>query len=274
MGADNNLPEAKNIMTTKSGLIPTDINEAMKLSEILAKSEIVPKDFIGKPSNIFVAVNWGIEIGLSPMQSLQSIAVINGRPAIWGDSALALVRGSGKLEYIKEEQTEAEAICKVKRVGEPEVVVKFSMADANRAGLVNRSPVWKAYPKRMLQMRARSFALRDVFTDVLKGIGIAEEVEDSIEVEAEKPKPVTMPKEEGATTTTVDLNAPKAEEVIDVPDEPEITEPEVVTVGDITKHYQSVDSDTKAKITGILPQDWRTQDGEKLAELLKEIKAL
>lgn len=273
MSADNNLPEAKNIMETKSGLIPTNIAEAMQLSEILAKSEIVPTDFRGKPSNIFVAVNWGIEIGLSPMQSLQSIAVINGRPSIWGDSALALVRGSGKLESIKETQTETEATCTVKRVGEPEVTTRFTMADANKAGLVNRSPVWKAYPKRMLQMRARSFALRDVFTDVLKGIGIVEEVKDSIDVEAESPSPVEAPKVE-AETTTVNLKNNEPEVTEAVIDEPELETPTVVTVDDIKALYKEADTETKAKITGVLPKDWRTNTPEQLSELLTKIKAL
>src|SRR3546814_15538068 len=37
---------------------------------------------------------------------------------------------------------------------------------------------WSQYPQRMRQMRARAWAMRDGFADVLKGIGIAEEVRD------------------------------------------------------------------------------------------------
>ena len=37
---------------------------------------------------------------------------------------------------------------------------------------------WTQYPKRMRQMRARAFALRDVFADILKGMPIAEELQD------------------------------------------------------------------------------------------------
>ena len=54
----------------------------------------------------------------------------------------------------------------------------FSQEDAKRANLWGKAGPWTAYPKRMLQMRARSFALRDSFPDALKGVGISEEVRD------------------------------------------------------------------------------------------------
>lgn len=264
-----NLPEETNIMTTKSGLIPTNINEAMQLSEILAKSEIVPTDFRGKPSNIFVAVNWGIEIGLSPMQSLQSIAVINGRPSIWGDAALALVRGSGKLEYIHETQNEREATCVVKRKGEPsEATYKFSMEDAQRAGLLNRNGPWKHYPKRMMQMRARSFALRDVFTDVLKGIGLAEEQEDQIEADV-LPK---QPKENPIDPLAKEEPAENPGEVHDA----EIEEDGVTsyTLDDVKALYMDAEPKVQAKMGEVFTKhgNWREfTDQAKINELYNDL---
>lgn len=262
------LPAETNIMTTKSGLIPTNINEAMQLSEILAKSDIIPNDFKGKPSNIFVAVNWGIEIGLSPMQSLQSIAVINGRPSIWGDSALALVRGSGKLEYIKETQTDFEANCILKRKNEPEVQYKFSIKDAEKAGLISRSSVWKAYPKRMMQMRARSFALRDTFTDVLKGIGIAEEVQDSEDLTTHG---IKVPQKQEPMAEPIDpLSAPKED----------YTEAEIevdVTLDDVKALYMDATAEHKAKMGDIFQKrgDWRAMmDKGEIKSLYDEVKAV
>jgi hypothetical protein len=58
------------------------------------------------------------------------------------------------------------------------VVAKFSVEDAKRAGLWGKQGPWSAYPKRMMQMRARGFALRDAFPDVLKGLITAEEAQD------------------------------------------------------------------------------------------------
>ena len=68
-------------------LVPQTLTEATELAGLLAQSTIVPIDFRGKPGDVLVAMMMGGEVGLSPIQSLQNIAVINGRPCIWGDSA-------------------------------------------------------------------------------------------------------------------------------------------------------------------------------------------
>ena len=160
-------------------LAPRDIKEALAFAEMLSKSNMVPKDFIGNPGNILVAVQWGMELGPQPMQAMQNIAVINGRPSLWGDSVIALVKASPTCEYIIEEVGDDSATCRVKRRGEPEQERSFSTADAKAAGLLGKQGPWSQYRKRMLQMRARSWALRDVFPDVLRGMPIAEEVMDT-----------------------------------------------------------------------------------------------
>lgn len=160
-------------------LNPKSLEEAIKFAEVLSKSNIIPKDFAGNPGNILVAVQWGMELGLQPMQAMQSIAVINGRPALWGDAVIGLVRGSPLCEYIYESDDGETAVCRVKRRGEEEQIRTFSTEDARQAGLANKSGPWTQYPKRMRQMRARAFALRDVFPDVLRGMPVAEEVQDT-----------------------------------------------------------------------------------------------
>lgn len=175
-------------------LAPKSLDEAMRFAEILSKSSIVPKDFSGNPGNILVAIQWGLELGLQPMQAMQNIAVINGRPALWGDAVIALVRSSPLCEYIYETDDGETATCRVKRRGEDEQVRTFSMADAKAANLLGKAGPWTQYPKRMRQMRARAFALRDVFPDVLRGMPVAEEVQDMVPAErdmgsAQRPAP-------------------------------------------------------------------------------------
>ena len=160
-------------------LAPNDLNEAMRFADMLASSSIVPKDYVGKPGNCLVAIQWGMELGLQPMQAMQSIAVINGRPSLWGDAMLALVKAHPAFEWIKEECDGTVAICTIKRRGEPEVVQSFSLEEAKRAGLTGKAGPWIQYPKRMLQMRARGFALRDAFPDALRGVVSAEEARDT-----------------------------------------------------------------------------------------------
>lgn len=159
-------------------LSPQTFEQALTFSNYLADSDMVPKDFKGKPGNCLVAIQWGMEIGLKPLQAMQNIAVINGRPSLWGDAVIALVRSSPLCEYIIEDDDGRTATCKVKRRGEPEQYRTFSMDDAKAAGLVGKQGPWTQYPKRMRQMRARAFAVRDVFPDVLKGLPVAEEVMD------------------------------------------------------------------------------------------------
>lgn len=159
-------------------LSPQTFDQALTFSKYLADSDLVPKDFKGRPGNCLVAIQWGAELGLKPLQAMQNLAVINGRPALWGDAVIALARSSPLCEYVVETDDGSTATCKVKRRGEPEQVRTFSMDDAKAAGLSGKQGPWTQYPKRMRQMRARAFALRDVFPDVLRGLPVAEEVMD------------------------------------------------------------------------------------------------
>ena len=145
-------------------LSPQTFEQAMKFSHMLADSDLVPKDFKGKPGNCLIAMQWGAELGLKPMQAMQNLAVINGRPALWGDAVIALVRSSPLCEFVIETDDGNTATCRVKRRGEPEQVRTFSMDDARAAGLAGKQGPWAQYPQRMRQMRARAFALRDVET--------------------------------------------------------------------------------------------------------------
>lgn len=159
-------------------LSPQTFEQALTFAKYLADSDMVPKNFHGKPGDCLIAMQWGMEVGLKPLQALQNIAVINGRPSLWGDAIIALVRSSPLCEYVVEVQTDALATCRVKRRGEAEEVRTFSMEDAKKAGLTGKAGPWTQYPKRMMQMRARAFAMRDVFPDVLKGLHSAEESMD------------------------------------------------------------------------------------------------
>lgn len=161
-------------------LSPKTFEQALTFAQYLSESDMVPKDFKGKPGNCLIGMQWGMELGLKPLQAIQNIAVINGRPSLWGDAMLALVRSSPLCEYVVEDwQPDGTAFCRAKRRGEPEQVRTFSDEDARLAGLLGKQGPWTTGPKRMKQMRARAFALRDVFTDVLRGMPMAEEVMDT-----------------------------------------------------------------------------------------------
>lgn len=169
-------------ISKQNSLAPRNMLEAIEFAKMMANSDFVPKDCKGKPGNILAAVQFGAELGLAPMQAMQNIAVINGRPCLWGDAMQGLVQASGLLEDMKEWDDGETAFCKVKRKGFSEShTVSFSNEDAKRAGLFGKQGPWSQYPTRMRKMRARAFALRDQFADVLRGINSAEEVSDYVE---------------------------------------------------------------------------------------------
>lgn len=169
-------------MTNAMVLRPQTFDQLETFANMAAKSALVPRDYQGKPENIMLAVQMGSEIGLAPMQALQNIAVVNGRPSVWGDAMLALCKThpawAGISERIEGDGDAMRGICEIQRRGDNPVSVSFSVADAKRAGLWGKPGPWTQYPQRMLQMRARGFALRDAFPDALKGLISAEEARD------------------------------------------------------------------------------------------------
>ena len=190
-------------MTENRGLSLATMGDALAFAKMVSGTEFAPKDFRGKPEACLLAIQHGSEIGLSPMQSLQSIAVVNGRPTIYGDAALAVCLASVVCEYVTEsvdgEGDRMVATCSAQRRGYPAPITStFSVADAKAAGLWGKQGPWSQYPKRMLAMRARGFALRNAFADVLRGLVTAEEAQDyqvtGIEVVPARaaPTPVTV----------------------------------------------------------------------------------
>ena len=166
-------------------LAPASFSELVQFAQMAAKSQLVPKEYRNQPEDIMLAVQLGSEVGLRPMQALQNIAVINGRPAVWGDALPGLCKASPVYDDIIEtwenehEPDQLVAVCIAKRHGSTPVTARFSVMDAKRAGLWTKAGPWQTYPRRMLQMRARSFALRDAFPDVLKGLISVEEALDN-----------------------------------------------------------------------------------------------
>jgi hypothetical protein len=178
------------------GIVPQTLDDAWRYAQMLAASDLVPKDYRGKPENCMVAMQYGAEVGLKPMNALQSIAVINGKPGLYGDGFLAVimdtpayagheeffvvsgeVRDSITLDDLKHDDTAA--ITRFYRVGRAAPFVgTFSVADARKANLLGKDGPWTQYPTRMLRWRARGFAGRDAFARELRGMGSAEELRD------------------------------------------------------------------------------------------------
>lgn len=159
-----------------AALVPQSLDEAFRVSQAIAASGLAPRG-LEKPEQIMVAIMAGAELGFAPFQSLQSFAVVNGRPTLWGDGLVAVVRRNGCT--IREWHEDDTAFCEVKRPDTGETILRsFSQADAAKAGLSGKTGPWQQYPQRMRAMRARAWAVRDGCADMLRGFQVAEEVQD------------------------------------------------------------------------------------------------
>lgn len=179
---------------TADGYRFQNLDEVWRFAQQASRSGIVPSNYRDNPAAILTAIQMGSEIGITPMTSLRSIAVINGRPSLYGPAAKALVLNSGLCEEFEEwyeldgkhvprptpEQYHKEgftAVCKTKRKGHKHPKeTSFSVADAKEAklwqkrGSNGQDTPWITAPLRMLMFRARGFNLQDQFPDVLQGI--------------------------------------------------------------------------------------------------------
>jgi hypothetical protein len=170
-------------------IVPTSLSEVKELARMIALAEWAPECYRDVDGNylqpkIELAIMHGATVGLGPIAAVHSIALIGGKPSVWGDGALSVIEHSGLLEDMVEDyELDGDeglvAVCTMKRRHRATpIVTRFSMAMAERAGLTRSEGPWQTYPERMLRMRARSWTMRDAFADVLRGLQLREEVED------------------------------------------------------------------------------------------------
>jgi len=202
-------------LTITGGQVPAFVQEklnslagAMEYANTLLKSGIAPAHFYhkgadgkpdftkGKPEAVVIVLQFGSEIGMTPMQALQQLVPVNNLVSLKGDGAKALIQRSGKLATWTETEVGTQGKddwgfrieASRKDTGEKSVSI-FTVVDAKRAGLwideaaVQRSAglkysPWYRHPRRMLKYRALGFLSRDLFPDVLSGIYTEEEAAD------------------------------------------------------------------------------------------------
>lgn len=199
-------------------VVPQSVEEIFRVAKGVVQSGLAPYALTGKTdtpeaiskatSAVAIVIMAGAELGLPPMVALRSFTAINGRPALYGDGLINVVRRSGKASkidvgFVPGGTTEADyygpnakGYCEAVRGDTGETKrVEFSVRQAMRAGLwqtdemvwkdvwsgpqgnrtkkreqvPNDSP-WFRYPERMLGWRAAGFCLRELFGDVLGGI--------------------------------------------------------------------------------------------------------
>jgi len=198
--ADIKVPERTPATRLETGsfvapIVPRNVQEVAMVADAVIRAKLAPECYTKESgrelpdaeakSRIMIGIMKGAEVGFPPITALSTIAIINGRPTIWGDGAVALCQRDGELADQETiwEGADMARVCTVRmwRRGQAKHYEgKFSMRDAERAKLINnpKRPTWMLYPDRMLFSRARAYAIRDGFADKLCGLHIREEIED------------------------------------------------------------------------------------------------
>ena len=171
----------------KMGMEVGNLEAMWWLANRVVQSGLAPKD-CDNAADAMIRMQMGMEIGLKPMQAVQNIANINGRPSVWGPVVKGLVLNSKLCENWVEEWIGAEPGQELKlgdtwkvtakRVGLPDQTFTFTVAEAKKAGLLGKKGPWQQYPKDMLLYRARGRCIKSLFPDVQGGLGFAEEMND------------------------------------------------------------------------------------------------
>ena len=194
------------------------IFEQMKpFAEYLAGSMTIPQRYQKKPADIVTAFLKGQELGLAPIASLEAFNMIQGTSCLTADFFLALIQAhpayDGHEENTFSEIEEAgKAVCTFIRKGK-RYTREFSIKDAQRRGHWGKRGRWSTDPWRMLQIRARTFAGRDAFSDALKGFTTEDEVRDIQELKAaETSQPTGTTRVEQVAALTTGGDAPKVVE--------------------------------------------------------------
>lgn len=189
------------ILADKRGVQLASMEDMWRFATCVVNSGLAPKSFTS-PEAIVIAIQSGAEIGLSPMQALQNLCVINGKVGIYGPASLAVCMRDAAFQDIEEwyevdgkrvtdeevgallkANKNAVAVCVIRTKDRTPVRRSFSVEDAKRAKLWEKrghngsDTPWITYPARMLRWKARHFAENDALPNALKGIPMAEDLQ-------------------------------------------------------------------------------------------------
>lgn len=169
---------------------PQTLPELKDLCVSLAKSSMLPADYIGKPENIMAIALTGRDLGFSLTASMRTIDMIKGKPTLRATAQLALVKASPQCDYFQMiESTDKVATYETKRKGNPHPTrLSFTIEQAQRAGLLASNPTYQKFPDGMLRARASSALCQLEYPDVLLGFGETSEQQD-VEREAQQKPP-------------------------------------------------------------------------------------
>ena len=151
--------------------ITANLQERAAYIARIAPSTIIPTAYRGNPANAFVAAETGAALGLEPLQSLASIAVINGCATLSADLMAAVIRRAGHTLRIVENSPESVTAILIRADDKTfKFEVTWDKDKAMKAGLWGQRGPWSQYPAQMLRARAITEVARQGASEVLMGM--------------------------------------------------------------------------------------------------------
>jgi hypothetical protein len=118
----------------------------------------------------------GFEMGLSITASFEFLQVVMGRPSLSPRGALAILQGHPEItkivltKILGDQNQFVGYECTMARKSGFEYTAKFTMSDAQRAGVVKPDSGWVHYPENMCMWRAIGFCADVVAPDITGGL--------------------------------------------------------------------------------------------------------
>lgn len=242
---DNNLPTLE---TYANGL-----QTKLAMANTLLKSGLIPQSFKSAEA-VLVAILYGQEIGLSPMQALQSVLVVQGKPTLDAAALKAICLNNGmRFETI----AWTDKVCSLRGIrGDWKEEFSFSWQDAVRMGLAEKDN-WRRMPKQMLYARCVSVLARNMGADIIRGFYSREEMLDSIDVTPKKEIKEYSHSIDAVALDTPYLDTSAADEP--APQEP-IAQPQAQIAQSNQKWFYKIENATGKQLEflereGVLPGD-------------------
>ena len=149
------------------------MDAASRLAGALCSTAMVPKQYQGKPDDGAAAILYGAELGMNPIQSLQNVMVINGKPGVEARTMVALLKTKGyRVETVEQSDTKV-TVRGVAPDGHEETST-WTIDRAAQAGYTSNA-LYKKIPAQMLFAKAATEVCRKIAPDVLLGIAYSTE---------------------------------------------------------------------------------------------------
>lgn len=155
---------------TNQQVVPhMSMNDKMQYAQALAQASLLPKQYQRNPGNVLLAVELGESLGIPPIQAINTVHVIEGKPSASSGLISALVRRAGHTLRVKGNDQAATA--EIVRSDDPDFTysVTWDMGRARNAGVTGKDN-WKKYPAAMLKARAITEVARDACQEALMGV--------------------------------------------------------------------------------------------------------